>query len=198
MLAGEFRRQAAARGVFGFDDERYRKITRALQRNPEIVAEGFSPIAEDPSVRGRGGVEIAAVDVAFLVFAALAGGAINEELGRHCGRLYTASHPSLLDGGPVARCPITRRNRAGDVLRDILASPHLAARVEDISLWREAGQVSFRWKGGPEVLFGHADKLTASETVHGPMTTCTMRGERLLWLAEAIGGLHTAPQRKGN
>ena len=196
MLSGEFRRQAAANGVFGFDDERYRKIARALMRNPEIVAEGFSPVTEDPSVRGKGGVEIAAVDVAFIVFAALAGGAINDELARHCAHLYTAGSPSLLDDGPVGRCPITRRTRAGDVLRDILAAPHLAARVEKITLWREAGQVSFIWKDGPEVLFGHADALTVDQTVNGPMTECTLPGATLLWLAKAIGDLAVPHQKE--
>jgi hypothetical protein len=144
-------------------------------RCPEIRAEGFDFVTPDYAARGRGGGEIGGVDIAFLVFAGLEQGAINEERAIKCWRLYTA--PILKD----KRCPVTGHNRAGDVVRAILADPQLAMRVKGLGLWREAGQVTVHWKPRDRVMFSHP---AARQLLSGVKTIATMEGATLLWLAK--------------
>jgi hypothetical protein len=206
MQIGEFRRFATERGFFGYDDERFRKIARVLIRHPDIVAEGFNAVTEDPSTRGKGGVEVAAIDVTFLLLAGLAGAAINEQLGERCWRLYTAPSDNLeIHKGrrPTRLCPVTRRETAGQALRDILLDPKLAARVVDVTLWREWDEIDIVWK--PETgqtdpvwsMFVHTPILNETK---GLVTKGVARGEMLLELAllELAKTGQPVTQRKGN
>lgn len=201
MLAGEFRRQVTGRDIFGMDPERLRKVARALQRHPEAVAEGYNLVASDPTVRGRGGDEVGPIDVSFLVLAALAGGPIDERLGALSWHLYSApSEDPQFDRDPqtrkrrmAMRCPVTGEAWAGRALRDILASPALAARVKFIMVFRHSREVSIHWlEPDRHSTFIHeADRkayLAADKAP--PEVTASMKGETLLWLAKATEGEH--------
>jgi hypothetical protein len=190
VLSGEFRKLVTTRGAaghnIGLEDERIRKVARAFMRCPEVRAEGFNFVTEDYAARGRGGGEIGNVEIAFLVFAGLEQGPINEELGVKCWQLYTA--PILED----KRCPVTGHKRAGDVVRDILADPQLAVRVRGLGLWREVGQVTVHWKPRDTVMFGHP---ASNQDLSSVKTIVTMEGKTLLWLAQMTKGKHPISRR---
>lgn len=208
MLAMEFGRLAAEKGYFGLEWERFRKVARVLQRTPEVVKAGFEVLTDDPVQRGQGGTEIGAVDIAFIVFAALLGGAINEDLGRRTWLAYDARGQNFnhsIDTSTRAgrkqyltetECKVTGHNRAGDLVRDILAFPDLAAKVARLTVWREALQTSVLWRGKPTRL-----SQFAPEELKNPVfqTEASMSGEALLAIAEATKGQHpVAWQRRDN
>lgn len=204
MLAMEFGRLAAERGYLGLEWERFRKAARVLQRTPDVVAEGFNAITDDAVSRGHGGAEIGVVEIAFLVFAGLTAGAINEDLGRRCFQLYNAKSehfPDLVTDAtgrkrqPKAQCPVTHRQRAGDAVRDVLADPDLAAKVESLTLWREASEITLAWKDGQRSVFAPRD--VPPERL-GLFTEATMPGAVLLAIAEATRGQHPISQRREN
>lgn len=210
MQAGEFGRLAAEKGYLGLEAERIRKVSRCLLRTPEAVAEGFSAISDDPVVRAKGGNEIAAVDIAFLVFAAMLGGPINEDLGRRSYQAYIAPGQNFdhsIDTSTRAgrkrfmaqtNCQVTGANRAGDCLRDILAFPDLAAQVARLRIYRETFHSFVLWRGEPPRLsqFG-PDK--PSEIPAAFWTEASMSGETLHAIAVATQGQHpVAWQRRDN
>jgi hypothetical protein len=208
MQAMEFGRLAAERGYLGLEWERFRKVARVLQRTPEVVKAGFEVLTDNPVQRGYGGAEIGAVDIAFLVFAALLGGAINEDLGRRTWIAYSAPGQNFrheIETKTRAgrkrymtelHCPVTGHNRAGDVVRDILAFPDLAAQVLRLSLWREAHETHVLWRGDPPRMSFFAPEQNKAPSF---WTEASMSGETLLAIAEATKGQHpVAWQRRDN
>jgi hypothetical protein len=208
MQAMEFGRLAAEQGYLGLEWERFRKVARVLQRTPEVVDAGFDVLTDNPVQRGYGGSEIGALDIAFLVFAALLGGAINEDLGRRTWIAYSAPGQNFnyaidtktkagrLRFMTEAQCQVTGHNRAGDLVCDILAFPDLAAQVSRLSLWREACQTHVLWRGDPPRMSTFAPEQPKTPPF---WTEASMSGETLLAIAEATKGQHpVAWKRRDN
>jgi hypothetical protein len=205
MLSGEFRAITGSGRLLGMDGEKLRAASRLLLRTPQIAAEGFAAISDNPSVRSAGGAPVGQVDIAFLVFAGLEAGPINEQLGARCWTLYTAppAHFSTVTVAGRKRqarlpCPVTGQHRAGDALRNVLASPDdLAKRVREVSLWRERGETTILWDDHSASVFSHPleGDDTKGQIERMLMTTATLRGGVLRELAEMTRGQHPISRR---
>lgn len=198
MLSGEFRAVTGGARMLGMDPERMRAVSRLLLRTPEIAAEGFAAISDNPSVRSAGGPPVGGIDVTFLLLAGMEAAPINEQLGARCWHLYVAPSccfdPSKTTRRqPFIPCPVTGQHRAGDALRDVLASPDdLAQRAREVSLWRERGEITITWDDHTASVFSHP---LEGEDVEGQirrmlMTTATIQGRVLRELAEMTRGQH--------